>query len=284
MIIQRGWLLAALTAISLTLAPAAATATNVWFGGGAYDGYDRRRIDPGFATGMPQVNNASGATNVVSTNAWLNGMLLFPGSGAPTEVRVYWGTMDGGTNTVSWTEGYHGFGDGYEERDEFTHPVSVASGQTYYYRFYAIDGADNVGWASASASFTTPSIPSLDVSGGVAPLGRSSATLHGELIEGVRADITFYWGEDQEAWSNTNVIGRRAEGPFSVLLSDLTPGAGYAYRVYATNDYGYAYSEVVGFTTRSQTAWFEGGDYDGYDRLADDTGLRSQRGTMFFLR
>ena len=127
-------------------------AYDVWVGGGGYDGYDRMAVP--VSIGYPVVNNANGATNVTTNSACLNGMLQATGS-APATVYVYWGTTDGVTNKGNWAN-TNTFGDGIEGQ-LFTTNVSVNPNVTYAYRFYATNTAGEDGWASASASFLTPS-------------------------------------------------------------------------------------------------------------------------------
>lgn len=250
-----------------------------WFSGGAYDGYDQARLGEGQAVGLPQLNNAGGATNVAAESAWLNGMLLEPGT-APAEVRVYWGASDGVTDTTAWA--YEESFGSFSGRQSFTTNVSVAPGTPYAYRFYALDAASGEGWSSETAWFITPSPPAIDI-GAASPLGRYSATLNGDLLSGLSAEITVYWGTDEQAWSYTNHLGSVAEGAVRIALSALTPGATYGFQMHAGNAFGDDTSDVAWFTTQAQSAWFEGGAYDGYDWFYGSYKFPA-RGTLFFLR
>jgi hypothetical protein len=109
-------------------------------------------LTPGWAqAAIPAVNNTNGASNVMSISATLNGNLTSTG-GVPTQVYVYWGTSDGGTNSGSWGNannlGTNGVG-----------VLSVAvtnltPNRAYYYRFFATN-ADGSAWANATTNFQT---------------------------------------------------------------------------------------------------------------------------------
>ncbi len=102
----------------------------------------------------PVITNASGATNITSSAARLNGTLTDT-SGACT-VTVYWGKSDGGTTPGNWTNsqslGVQAAGAVYYDISE------LDSGTTYYYRFYATSYAGE-DWANSSEDFNTLSPP-----------------------------------------------------------------------------------------------------------------------------
>ncbi|MDD5495064.1 MAG: fibronectin type III domain-containing protein, partial [Dehalococcoidia bacterium] len=56
---------------------------------------------PGSTATVPTITNGSGATNIISTSATLNGNLTSDGN-ATTSVTVYWGTTDGGITASNW--------------------------------------------------------------------------------------------------------------------------------------------------------------------------------------
>ncbi len=103
---------------------------------------------------VPAVDNATGATNLTSNSAILNGTLTSTG-GVTTELRVYWGLADGVTTIGNW-------GHVAVLGTKTVGPWSVAvtgltPNQTYFYRFYATNLSGNV-WASSTSSFLTPAM------------------------------------------------------------------------------------------------------------------------------
>lgn len=266
----------------LLCSPALAAPDVSWYGGGGYDGYDHDYSQA--AIDYPQVNNAGGATNVTASSAWLNGMLLSTGIAAAV-VHVYWGTTDGVTNRGNWGA-WTNFG-ACVEGQALSARVSVNAGTTYYYRFYATNTAGDEGWARPAATFSTPSPPVLDSGAGAAPVSYATATLHGNLTAGVSADVSIYWGQDTNAWANTNSLGSRSQGAFGTAISGLSPGTLYYYRCYGTNAYGVGWSDTVAFTTRVASVFFAGGIYDGYDEFCAQALMMvgaGWKGTVFIIR
>ncbi len=263
-------------AAGLLCAPACA-ATSDWFLGGSYDGYDAT------ASLVPfdwlAVNNAAGATNVTDAAAWLNGALAGTRAGEAATVRVYWGGTDGGTNRDLWAH-TNDFGS-VAEGSALTIQVPVESNSVYAYRFYATNAAGE-GWASASACFTTPGAPAL--ASGVPVVAMTQASLRGTLLAGVSADVTVFWGQDTNAWANTNALGTVGQGDFSTPASALSEGALYYFRCYGTNDYGEGWSDTAAFTTGiAAPASFSGGSYDGCDRWVGSPVMQTYRGVVISL-
>lgn len=273
---RRGWVL---LAACLLAGPGLAGAA--WYGGGSYDGYDRSSTRA--AIDYPQVNNARGATNVMATSAWLNGMLLYAGS-APASVYVYWGQTDGGTNRAGWTNEL-AFGTCTEGQMLTTNLTGLAESATYFYRFCATNTAGEEGWADTSASFSTPSAPAVNTGIGAAPVSYANVTLNGNLTAGVTAAVLVYWGTSTNAWSGTNNLGTRSQGAFVTPVTGLSQGTVYFYRCYCSNGYGDGWSAVASFTTATFTAHFYGGAYDGYDSVSMATALPFvARGSTFLMR
>jgi len=120
--------------------------------GGTYSSLQHRAVTVirlAASTAAPTVTNSSGASNITSTSARLNGEVTSTGGENPT-VHIYWGTSDGGTTPGSWANdvnlGAKAAGTFY------TDISSLSNGTTYYYRCYATNsgGSD---WADATSSF-----------------------------------------------------------------------------------------------------------------------------------
>lgn len=250
---------------TIVFCSAAGAAMSDWYRGGSFDGYDRTVRSAVFAELC--VNNADGATNVTMSSAWLNGVLTATSAGEPAVVRVYWGPVDAGTAWGTWANAYN-FGS-ITQGHHLSTSVSVSPATTYYYRFYATNAAGE-GWASASATFLTPSSPVLDNGPGALPVGARSATLHGNLTAGVSADVYVFWGLSdggtvKDNWGNTNSLGTLGQTAFFTLAGDAMPGMTYYYRCYGTNVYGDYWTEAFSFATLEDVSGFYGGSYDGYD-------------------
>ncbi|MFC1452883.1 DUF2341 domain-containing protein [Verrucomicrobiota bacterium] len=97
----------------------------------------------------PSVDNDGGASNVTATSATLNGSIS---GGGDVQVRVCWGTADGGTNIATWSDSVSL---GVPADGLFSADVEgLTPGTEYYYRCLAT-GSGREYWANSSAGFTT---------------------------------------------------------------------------------------------------------------------------------
>ena len=268
-------LLAVTAAACAVVGAHAATAR---FSGGFYDGYDRNDAQSGM--GILTVDNASGATNVLSTSAALNGT-LWDTAGDLTMVFVYGGPTDGATNTLSWSNRCD-FGVCTSVQALTTNVTGLAPSTTCYYRFCASNQAGQVVWAPASTNFPTFG-PLTVTASGAASIGPNTATLNGAFTAGASATILVYWGETPDAWTGCTNLGIRGLGAFSPVVAALRAGCAYSYRCCATNAYGTAWSDAVPFQTPAGTARYGGGGYDGYDAMVRIQTLKKP-GTMILFR
>ncbi|MEI7437810.1 MAG: DUF2341 domain-containing protein, partial [bacterium] len=96
--------------------------------------------------GPPTVRNEA-ATNVTAAAANLNGYLASTGA-APTTVRLYWGTNDGGTVAANWgnTNDF-----GVRAPGPVTLNVGLAPSMLHYYRYYATNDHGE-SWATPAAA------------------------------------------------------------------------------------------------------------------------------------
>lgn len=121
----------------------------------------------------PAVDNANGATNILSISATLTGTLTSTG-GLPTQVHAYWGTTDGGTTFGNWG---HTNDLGTNAAGPLSLDVTNLLPQTtYYYRFYATNQSGTA-WAVATTNFQTL------LAAGPAPLNLLS-TAHFTILSG----------------------------------------------------------------------------------------------------
>jgi len=99
----------------------------------------------------PVVTNASGASDITTTSARLNGILIDNGNENPT-VHIFWGTSDGGTNQSAWENDINL---GTLPEGPFYYDITgLSPNTTYYYRCYAQNSAGS-DWADETASFIT---------------------------------------------------------------------------------------------------------------------------------
>jgi hypothetical protein len=102
----------------------------------------------GASTAAPTVTNSTGASNITSTSARLNGELTSTG-GTTTTVHICWGDNDGGTGIWDHDENL-----GVKSTGAFYFDASgLTNGTTYYYRCYATNSA-GTSWAASSSFFT----------------------------------------------------------------------------------------------------------------------------------
>lgn len=278
-------------ALGLLLLASGAGAT--CYTGGAYDGYDF--VVAAGGAGLPQITHLEGATNITSSSAVLNGMLLHTGA-APAQVFLYWGLEDGGEVAGAW-EHCHEFGF-VTAMVPLMLEVSLLPEAVYYYRFFVSNSVNQVAWSYPGATmFLTMAPPVVGVGDGVV-FGRTSAVLNGELIAGKEAEMTIFWGKSSDAWSSTNSMGWRSvvgtevlPNPFYLLVDGLQPETTYGYMVRAENLYGVDESTPIWFTTgtdhfieQADYGWFGGGSFDGYDNTIIATEMPGFNGTVLMLR
>ena len=104
-------------------------------------------------SGLPAaVNNGAWATKIGPTGATLSGKLIYAGGG-PTEVKVYWGTTDGGSKPDAW-EGSRSLGTLKAGASGAVEVTGLKPWTNYFYRTAATNSKGTV-WAIASTPFAT---------------------------------------------------------------------------------------------------------------------------------
>jgi hypothetical protein len=185
----------------------------------------------------PVVDNDGGAMNLSPGLAQLRGTL---GNG-PADVRLYWGTTDGGTNKGNWanTNLLAGAASG-----AFSATVSnLLYGLTYYYRGYA-SNQWGAAWATATTNFTTLRPVSTLANSAATGLATTGAVLNATLASaGALYDVVAYWntvngGADPAQWANSAYIGKWTDvvsTNLSVTATGLAPNTPYFFTFLATN-------------------------------------------------
>jgi hypothetical protein len=214
------------------------------------------------APGTPVISNGVGATNVQATTAWLNGVLVSTGT-SQAAWGVVWGTNNPGLTRDGWLGGGAtelGAADSANLTNT-TLATGLAVNQTYYYTYWATNAAGtNV---AAARSFTTSGPPSVDIASGATNIGVGVATLAGYLSStgSLPTEVYVYWGPSTNAWANTNSLGFRGVGAFSLNLSNLLYGVRYYYQCYAVNSYAGQWTATTNFMTlvpTGQGTWAAG--------------------------
>ena len=106
----------------------------------------------------PSVTNSTGATNITVTGARLSGEVTTTGGASPT-FHIYWGPTDGGTTPGGWANDVNL---GVKPAGALYADISgLAVNTTYYYRSYAVNSGGGA-WATATTSFLTHSLPTME--------------------------------------------------------------------------------------------------------------------------
>jgi len=208
---------------------------------------------PTSAITLPAVSNVP-AINIQAKAASLGGQVTGTGGEAPA-ITIYYGTADGGTNALPWTQhvalGLQGGG--------FAQTVSgLAPNTVYYYTCQAINSA-GTNWAMPSAAFQTlpltapvlTNLPAANVQG-------TFATLNGQILStgGEAPTVTLFYGTTDGgttpgSWANSIVLGQQTSG-FAQTVTGLSPNTLYYYAAQATNSAGPAWAAPSqSFTTQA---------------------------------
>ncbi|MGD0354778.1 MAG: fibronectin type III domain-containing protein [Dehalococcoidia bacterium] len=206
------------------------------------------------------VTNSTGAANITTTAARLNGEVTSTGNENPT-VHVYWGPADGGTIVANWA---HDLNLGVKGAGVFyTDITGLTAGATYYYLCMA-QNSGGMTWALSSSSFTTSApapppvtTPTITDSTGASNITTTAATLNGNLTSdgGAASTVSVYWGTTDggttaASWSGNVAVGTQSVGAFTANLTGLTASTTYYYRCYASNSAGSAWAPTsASFTT-----------------------------------
>ncbi len=205
----------------------------------------------------PQVENIA-ATAVTGSTAQTGANLISNGF-APAEVKLYYGTSDGGTNAAAWsnvadlgTQSANGL---------YPHQLTGLSQMTtYYMRAFAQNSAGS-DWADATATFATPTaqpaalevLPAIGITGYTALInGRVTATGNDP------PQVSLFWGQANggtvpDNWAANASLGIHSAA-FGRLLTNLLPNTTYYLSARAVNGGGTAWTPAIVFTTTAKSA------------------------------
>ena len=200
----------------------------------------------------PSVSNTE-ADFVLATSAVIGGEVIDTG-GLASELKVYWGSTDGGTDPANWDSSVDFGPVGVGQYDELI--TGLTSETAYYYRAFASNEAGGA-WASESAVFATSALTLPTVTADpVTEVGAFSANVSGRVVDagGEPPLLSIYYGTTDGGtntgdWENLIGIGERLDD-FSAGLAGLSPETEYFFRVRATNGAGSTWSsETLSFVT-----------------------------------
>ncbi|MEK6793848.1 MAG: hypothetical protein AABZ39_03675 [Spirochaetota bacterium] len=191
----------------------------------------------------PDVENTTGATNVGSNYATLNGTYEHSGD---TNVRIvlYWGTNDGGTTAANWQNaldlGWYGSN---AMGGIATNLYGLSEWQKYYYRAWS-SNAHGVAWSTNTSSFTTLFFVASNVGGSAYTSLQAAidAAADGSEIRVRGTNLTRMSGLN--AFPETNGISVMDKNDLRII-----------------GGYGPAFSVQTGYTT------LDGGGASTYNRL-----------------
>lgn len=189
--------------------------------------------------GPPVVANTA-ASAIEAFAAHVGGRVNSTGGQIP-DVRIYYGTTNGGTNAAAWS---NSVSLGKQSRDFEATLTSLSQNTTYFYRAFAENGLGGV-WASESLSFRTLQASVATVENRpVINVGAFGATVQGQVTNTGNDPpaVTIYYGNEDSganpsAWDAKMELGVQT-GAFSLPIAGLSPLTNYYARIQATNAIG----------------------------------------------
>lgn len=182
------------------------------------------------------------ASALGANSASFNGTLVYPQFEKNTTVRIYWGTIDGGTDPNAWQNSADL---GKPSAGQVSYlPTALTPGTRYYYRFYATNSAGEH-WSEKSNSTTTYPL-SASPSGGTA-----------EADSGIASASNAFDGNAATAWST--------DGATTGALTYRLPGAAAAIVT------RYTVTSASGSAAADPRDWVFEGSYDGINWITLDT-------------
>jgi uncharacterized protein (TIGR02145 family) len=196
-----------------------------------------------FTLPLPTVTTEA-ATNIYSTEAWLNGSVIENAEYPVTERGFLLADNEQLTDAVQ-----HLADDGDDNFHCAIHNLQIAT--RYYYRAYA-QTALGISYGDVRFFDTQAEMPVVQTFE-VENITPSSATCGGEVTADGGTNVTargICWGTSQNPTINESyTTDGSGTGAFSSTLTGLSPNTAYYVRAYATNSVGTAYGQQTSFTT-----------------------------------
>lgn len=173
---------------------------------------------------------------------------------APTSAQVgetiaFTNASSGGSGPLScdWS-----FGDGGTSTDASpTHAYDAADTYTVSLTVTDAAGGDDTMTREGYITITAPSVPPSVTTSAATPVGTTTATLNGDLVDrgtAASVEVSFQWGPTTSYGNTATAPAMTAPGPFSNVLSGLAPATTYHFQAVAEGD-GTDYGDDLTFTT-----------------------------------
>ena len=200
----------------------------------------------------PEVTTAS-ATSISVDNAVLNGTVI--PNGLATTYWFEWGTSS--TLATNDNTSSKSAGSGTAAVAVSNSITGLTQATTYYFRLAASNSAGTTKGAIVSLATASPMNPPTVQTIAADNLSVAGATLHANVTpNGLATNAHFEWGTDN-TFSVPNVTPSQLVGsdttshPFNSVLTGLTTGTKYYYRVVANNAAGPSTGLTASFTTNT---------------------------------
>ncbi|HEU6447932.1 MAG TPA: chitobiase/beta-hexosaminidase C-terminal domain-containing protein [Verrucomicrobiae bacterium] len=217
--------------------------------GGAITFSGSHNFDAVFDVGLVSIGtNAaaitnSAATEILSSTATLNGRIVSIGASIP-QVKFFYGTNDGGTNAVAWSNNV-AIG---PQSGNFSATVTGLKINTAYFFTAQASNSAGISWAAPSKSFTTltpfpPTVTNVPATA----VATALATLNGQVLNvgNEYPFAKFYYGTTDGGtnpanWANQVSLGAQS-GAFGAQVAGLTAGTTYYFTTFVSNSAGFAW-------------------------------------------
>lgn len=186
------------------------------------------------------------ATNITVSTATSGGTITSDGGATITAAGVCWGTNSNPSTNDSKTV------DGTNVGQFVSNLTGLSAGTTYHVRAYATNSV-GTGYG-ADISFSTLGKVPAAITQAASEVTSTGATLTGTVNPNdLSTTVTFEYGTTTNYGSTATAIQSPVVGNsmvnVTVVLSGLTPGTTYHYRIKTVNPIGTTYGEDVSFTT-----------------------------------
>ncbi len=200
---------------------------------------------------------ASSATNITTTSAKINGSV--DAGWLPTTVKFEYGTNENYGQIINAVPNVF---QGDTITNVYAQLTGLVIGNTYHYRIIAYNAIDTT--YSNDIQFTVTPLPPAATTVAVTDLGAVNKTLNATVnANGLPTQVSFELGTTsnygQTIQATTNSVSGILSNSVNAIISNLSPGVVYHYRIRAENSLGVSYGNDMQFTHHTYGESFEGG-------------------------